>query len=96
MFAYRPGGFKRAIGGWGASIPRRSLQTSAMATTEWTDQRLNDSFEALRRDIADLTIEMREMRAEMNAGFRSLWMTMVGANITLMVAFVGALVATQA
>ena len=42
-----------------------------MATVEWTDARLNDAFEALRRDNAllreDMREDMRELRQEMRA-----------------------------
>jgi hypothetical protein len=43
-----------------------------MATVAWTDARLNDAFEALRRDNAQLRDEMRALRAEMTAEIRSL------------------------
>ena len=46
-----------------------------MAMPEWTDARLNDAFEALRRDNALLREEMRQdmhaLRAEMAAEFRA-------------------------
>ena len=63
-----------------------------MATVEWTDERLNDAFEALRRDIADLKIEIREtraeLRAEMQAGFRALWLALVGSYATVVAALI--------
>jgi hypothetical protein len=64
-----------------------------MATVEWTDERLNDAFEALRRDISDLRIEIRDMRAEMHAGFRALWMALVASYVSLQVTVVGAVLA---
>ena len=70
-----------------------------MATVEWTDERLNDAFEALRRDIADLKLEIRQTRAdlhaEMHAGFRALWMALVGSYVSLLVAVIGAAVAVE-
>jgi hypothetical protein len=69
-----------------------------MATVDWTDQRLNDAFEALRRDIADLKIEIRqtrsELHAEMHAGYRALWMALLGSYITIVVAIVGTALAS--
>jgi hypothetical protein len=77
-----------------------------MATGEWTDGRLTDAFDALRRDIADLGSEMRAMRvelretraelhAEMHAGFRALWLALVGSYVSLLVAVVGAVLAIE-
>jgi hypothetical protein len=46
-----------------------------MAMPEWTDARLNDAFEMLRKDNAQLRDEMREdmrsLRAEITAEFRA-------------------------
>ena len=38
-----------------------------MATVEWTDARLTDTFDALRADIAASRDENRELRDEMHA-----------------------------
>jgi hypothetical protein len=66
-----------------------------MATTEWTDERLNDAFDALRGDIADLKIEIRDLRAEMHSGFRTLWIALVSSYVSLLVAVIGATLTIQ-
>ena len=65
---------------------------------EWTDERLNDSFEALRSDIRELRQDMRElrsemttMRAELHAEIQRVWIVMVGGYATI----VAAVIATQ-
>ena len=35
--------------------------------TEWTDERLNDSFDELRSDIRELREDMRGLRGEMGS-----------------------------
>jgi hypothetical protein len=40
--------------------------------TEWTDERLDDSFDRLYTEMGEFRAEMRAMRAEMAEEFRSL------------------------
>ncbi len=73
-----------------------------MTTSEWTDARLDDSFQALRSDIREMRAEMREMRADMRtmhtelrADTRQLWVTMVAGYAAMAVALIGAVLATH-
>ena len=69
-----------------------------MATVEWTDERLNDAFENLRREVADMRAEMRvgfsDLRAEVKADIRMLWATMIGGFVAIVTALLG-VIATQ-
>ncbi|HEU5252385.1 MAG TPA: hypothetical protein VFU16_03540 [Solirubrobacterales bacterium] len=61
---------------------------------KWTDERLDDSFAALKAEIADTKAEMRagfaridadirELRREMKTGFFLIFAAIIGSNATI-------------
>jgi hypothetical protein len=55
----------------------------------WTDARLDDRFDRIDRELIDLRIEIRELRAEMQAGFAEVRQTIFRTNLSLIVAMIG-------
>ena len=52
-----------------------------MATVEWTGERLNDSFEALRDDIRELRAEVRQVWVTMMGGYAVIVATLIATRL---------------
>jgi hypothetical protein len=59
----------------------------------WTDARLDDRFDRLYRDLADLRAEVRGLRTETQTGFAELRQSMFRMNISLWAGVIGLLAA---
>ena len=64
-----------------------------MATTEWTDARLDDAFDGLRSEISDMRAEMRAGFADVHADIRQIWVTMIAGYVTIVAMLMAALIA---
>jgi hypothetical protein len=59
----------------------------------WTDARLDDRFDRVDRDLADLRAEVRGLRTETQTGFAELRQSMFRMNISLWAGVIGLLAA---
>jgi hypothetical protein len=64
-----------------------------MERTTWTDERLDDLAEATRTGFARVDQDIRELRAEMHAGFAQMQSTMNRFGAGIMVALLGVIAA---
>jgi hypothetical protein len=64
--------------------------------SDWTDARLDDRFDRVDHDLADLRAEVRGLRTETQAGFGELRQSMFRMNVSLWAGVIGLLAAIVA
>jgi hypothetical protein len=67
-----------------------------MERSAWTDARLDDRFDRIDHELAELRVDIRELSIEMQTGFAELRQAMFRWNLTLIAAMIGLLAAILA
>jgi len=67
-----------------------------MERSAWTDARLDDRFDRIDHELAELRVDIRELRIGMQTGFAELRQTIFRWNLTLIAAMIGLLAAILA
>jgi hypothetical protein len=64
--------------------------------SDWTDARLDDRFDRVDHDLADLRAEVRGLRTETQTGFAELRQSIFRMNVSLWAGVIGLLAAIVA